>query len=75
MLEPFGGIGSVPYVANKLNRRTIACELKASYYRQMVRNVQSIQTFGSDIVGGDCDFSEFGDQMTFDDIESGDENA
>ena len=75
VLEPFGGIGSVPYVANKLNRRAIACELKESYYKQMVKNVKSIQTFGSNIVGEKCDFSEFGDQMTFDDVESGDRNG
>ena len=75
VLEPFGGIGSVPYVANKLNRRAIACELKVSYYKQMVKNVKSIQTFGSNIVGEKCDFSESGDQMTFDDVESGDRNG
>ena len=30
VLEPFGGIGSVPYVARTLGRRAIACELKES---------------------------------------------
>ncbi len=41
VLEPFGGIGSVPYVANTLGRRAIACELKESYYTQMVKNVMN----------------------------------
>ena len=68
VLEPFGGIGSVPYVANKLNRRAIACELKTSYYNQMVKNVQAIHSFGSNIVGESCNFSEF-DQMSFDDLD------
>lgn len=37
--DPFGGIGSVPYVALTLGRRAIASELKESYYQQMVSNV------------------------------------
>ena len=69
VLEPFGGIGSVPYVANKLKRRAIACELKESYYRQMVKNVESIQSFGSNVIGEEYDFSEFGDQISFDEID------
>lgn len=36
--DPFGGIGSVPYVALTLGRRAIASELKESYYQQMVLN-------------------------------------
>lgn len=51
VLEPFGGIGSVPYVARKLNRRTIACELKESYYNQMVKNVESAMPETNNIVG------------------------
>ena len=69
VLDPFGGIGSVPYVANKLNRRTISCELKGSYYRQMVKNVQAVQPLASDTVGSDCDFREFEEQISFDDLE------
>lgn len=38
--DPFGGIGSVPYVALTLGRRAIASELKESYYKQMVANVE-----------------------------------
>lgn len=51
VLEPFGGIGSVPYVARKLDRRTIACELKESYYNQMVKNVESAMPETNNIVG------------------------
>lgn len=59
ILEPFGGIGSVPYVANKLNRRTIACELKESYYKQMVKNVETVVPTTDYIVGKQLSFSEF----------------
>lgn len=41
VLSPFGGIGSEPYVALENGRRTVACELKESYYKQMVLNCQS----------------------------------
>lgn len=60
MLEPFGGIGSVPYVARTLGRRAIACELKESYYRQMVANVEKAEEAMCKNVGG---------QMSFDDME------
>ena len=40
VFDPFGGIGSVPYVAIKMGRRAIACELKESYFRQMKGNVE-----------------------------------
>lgn len=38
--DPFGGIGSVPYVSLTLGRRAISSELKESYYQQMVSNVE-----------------------------------
>lgn len=38
VLDPFGGIGSTPYTAIRKGRRAVACELKESYYRQMVNN-------------------------------------
>ena len=41
VLDPFGGIGSVPYVALKLGRRGIGFELKESYYNQMINNLVS----------------------------------
>lgn len=40
VFDPFGGIGSVPYVALTLGRRAIASELKESYFIQMKGNVE-----------------------------------
>lgn len=60
VLDPFGGIGSTAYVARTLGRRAISCELKSSYYRQMVANVASAEELrNSNAVGG---------QVTFDDL-------
>jgi len=39
--DPFGGIGSTGYVALKMGRRTIMSELKESYYKQNVLNLES----------------------------------
>jgi hypothetical protein len=39
MLSPFGGVGSEPFGAVTNGRRAVAVELKASYYRQMVKNL------------------------------------
>ncbi len=41
VFDPFGGIGSVPYVALTLGRRTISGELKKSYFEQMKGNVEN----------------------------------
>lgn len=41
VLTPFGGIGSEPYVAVEMGRRAVAIELKDSYFRQMVLNVEA----------------------------------
>lgn len=41
VLSPFGGIGSESYVALELGRRTIGIELKDSYYRQLVANLDA----------------------------------
>jgi hypothetical protein len=43
VFDPFGGIGSTPYVALEEGRRGIMCELKGSYYDQAVRNLQHIE--------------------------------
>jgi DNA modification methylase len=40
VLSPFGGIGSEGYVAIKQGRQAVLCELKTSYWRVGVRNVQ-----------------------------------
>ena len=44
VLTPFMGVGSEVYGAVMNNRRGIGIELKASYYRQAVRNLQSAST-------------------------------
>lgn len=64
VLDPFGGIGSVPYVARKLGRRAIGCELKGSYYQQMVANVAAAEPVPDfHIVGGS-------EQITLGDLEA-----
>lgn len=40
VLDPFAGIGSVPYVAVTLNRRGLGFELKESYYEQAKANLE-----------------------------------
>lgn len=47
VLTPFLGIGSEAYVAAELGRRAIGVELKASYYQQAVRNLESLSAQGS----------------------------
>ena len=41
VLDPFGGIGSVPYVAVTMGRLGIGFELKPSYYNQMKENLKA----------------------------------
>lgn len=40
VLDPFGGIGSTGYQAVKLARRAVLCELKDSYFAQLVKNLR-----------------------------------
>ena len=40
VLDPFAGIGSVPYVAVTMGRRGIGIELKESYYNQAKNNLE-----------------------------------
>jgi len=42
VLTPFMGVGSEVYVAVKNHRRAVGIELKRSYYKQAVLNVQSV---------------------------------
>ena len=42
VLSPFTGIGSEGYVAVEMGRRFVGAELKGSYYRQAVANLQSL---------------------------------
>ncbi len=41
VLSPFTGIGSEGYVAVQMGRKFVGAELKASYYRQAVANLQN----------------------------------
>jgi len=43
VLTPFGGIGSEGYMAVKLGRRAILCELKPEYYEILVKNMRAIE--------------------------------
>lgn len=43
VLTPFAGIGSELYVARKLGRRSVGCELKESYWRTAVDNLTSLE--------------------------------
>lgn len=53
VFSPFAGIGSELYVALQMGRKAIGAELKASYFRQMVKNLTEVQrNVGSvDLVG------------------------
>lgn len=42
VLTPFMGIGSEAYMAVKMGRKAVGVELKESYFRQAVQNVQSV---------------------------------
>jgi DNA modification methylase len=45
ILTPFMGIGSEVYTALSMGRRAVGIELKSSYYKQALRNIESIKTF------------------------------
>lgn len=42
VFDPFGGIGSTPYIALEEKRKGVAVELKKTYYDQMQRNLDSV---------------------------------
>jgi DNA modification methylase len=43
VLDPFAGIGSVPYQAVQMGRRGIGIELKDSYFKQMENNMTEVE--------------------------------
>jgi len=63
VLSPFGGVGSEPFGAVSLGRRGIACELKTSYYRQMVKNLEQVDSLTPDNTG-QFDFGDDEDEAT-----------
>jgi DNA modification methylase len=46
VLTPFAGIGSEVYMAHKLDRVGLGCELKPSYWRTAVANLQALEAEG-----------------------------
>lgn len=48
VLSPFTGIGSEGHVAIEMRRRFVGAELKGSYYRQAVANLQAASTHGQE---------------------------
>ena len=44
VFSPFAGIGSELYVALQMGRKAIGAELKPSYFKQAVKNLQSAET-------------------------------
>jgi hypothetical protein len=44
ILTPFAGVGSEVFSAVRAGRRAIGIELKPSYYRQMLRNMEHVDT-------------------------------
>lgn len=52
VLSPFAGIGSEGHVALGEQRRYLGCELKESYYRQAVANLESAERAPRSLFGG-----------------------
>ena len=52
VLTPFLGIGSEAYMAVKMGRKAIGCELKSSYFELAKRNMLSAEESQYDIFGG-----------------------
>lgn len=60
VFDPFGGIGTVPYVALTMGRRGIASELKESYFEQMKNNVEvALQTEIMDCPVGQINIEDY----------------
>lgn len=41
--DPFGGLGTVPYIALKMNRKGYMCELNPDYFRDAVGYLQATE--------------------------------
>jgi len=54
VLSPFGGIGSEAYCAIEMEREAVICELKRSYYSQLVLNLKAAEAgaLQPDLFGG-----------------------
>jgi len=50
VLSPFAGIGSEGYVSLQMGRRCVLIELKESYYRQTIKNLEAALTAGNDFI-------------------------
>jgi DNA modification methylase len=50
VLSPFAGIGSEGYVSVKMGRKFIGAELKASYYGQAVKNLESVANLKQEVM-------------------------
>lgn len=53
VLSPFAGIGSEGYVALKMRRKFVGCELKPSYFRQAAKHLAEAQVTSADLFA-DC---------------------
>ena len=63
VFDPFMGIGSTPYVALRMGRRGIGCELKGSYYEQAVANLtNAAKEETMPHIVGQMDISDFFDE-------------
>lgn len=51
VFSPFSGVGSEIYMAVKMGRKAIGCELKLSYHRQAKRNLASLKHKQKSAVG------------------------
>lgn len=60
VFDPFAGIGSTPYVAVRMGRRGLGCELKESYYEQAKANLEIAATEAiMPHIVGQMDISDF----------------
>lgn len=58
VLTPFMGVGSEAYSAVMHGRRAVGAELKASYYRQAVKNLATVKQGGAEEYNAEFDFDE-----------------